>query len=149
MRYARYENLSTLENSLKNYPNFVGWSFLLSGYLISYENIVFSGQHQNGSVLDGLTVWKNNVDKRFEGVEECYICFYVLHGANHQLPKLACKTCKKKFHSACLFKWFSTSNNSTCPLCRNLFSLWAVQLWSWQTFIMWFLITFEGMEIKL
>lgn len=78
-------------------------------------------QHQNGSILDGLTVWKRNVDKRFEGVEECYICFYVLHGANHQLPKLACRTCKKKFHAACLYKWFSTSNNSTCPLCRNLF----------------------------
>ena len=78
-------------------------------------------QHQNGSIVDGLTVWKKNVDKRFQGVEECYICFYVLHGTNHQLPKLACRTCKKKFHAACLYKWFSTSNNSTCPLCRNLF----------------------------
>merc|ERR1712154_494916 len=46
-------------------------------------------QHQNGSIVDGLTVWKKNVDKRFQGVEECYICFYVLHGTNHQLPKLA------------------------------------------------------------
>ena len=54
-------------------------------------------------------------------LQECYICFYILHGTNHQLPKLACRTCKKKFHSACLYKWFSTSNNSSCPLCRNLF----------------------------
>jgi len=77
--------------------------------------------HQNGTILDGLKLWKRNVDKRFEGVEECYICFYILHGSNHQLPKLACRTCKKKFHSACLYKWFSTSNNSSCPLCRNLF----------------------------
>merc|ERR1719348_547675 len=77
--------------------------------------------HQNGTILDGLDLWKRNVDKRFEGVEECYICFYILHGSNHQLPKLACRTCKKKFHSACLYKWFSTSNNSSCPLCRNLF----------------------------
>ena len=92
--------------------------------------------HQNGTILDGLNLWKKNVDKRFEGVEvrlarlrsvftmyfqECYICFYILHGSNHQLPKLACRTCKKKFHSACLYKWFSTSNNSSCPLCRNLF----------------------------
>ena len=45
-------------------------------------------QHQNGSIVDGLTVWKSNVDKRFEGVEECYICFYILHGANHSLPKV-------------------------------------------------------------
>jgi len=77
--------------------------------------------HQNGSIYEGLNLWKKNVDKRFEGVEECYICFYILHGSNHQLPKLGCRTCKKKFHSACLYKWFSTSNNSTCPLCRNLF----------------------------
>ena len=78
-------------------------------------------QHQNGSIVDGLSIWKRNVDKRFEGVEECYICFYVIHGSNHQLPRLACRTCKKKFHAACLYKWFKTSNNSTCPLCRNLF----------------------------
>merc|ERR1711978_162988 len=78
-------------------------------------------QHQNGSIVDGLSVWKRNIDKRFEGVEECYICFFVLHGTNHQLPKAACRTCKKKFHGACLYKWFQTSNNSTCPLCRNLF----------------------------
>uniref|UniRef100_A0A131YUS9 E3 ubiquitin-protein ligase listerin n=1 Tax=Rhipicephalus appendiculatus TaxID=34631 RepID=A0A131YUS9_RHIAP len=77
--------------------------------------------HQNGSILDGLALWKRNVDKRFEGVEECMICFYVLHGATCQLPKLSCRTCKKRFHSACLFKWFNTSNNSTCPLCRNVF----------------------------
>jgi len=77
--------------------------------------------HQNGTILDGLDLWRRNVDKRFEGVEECYICFYILHGSNHQLPKLGCRTCKKKFHSACLYKWFSTSNNSSCPLCRNLF----------------------------
>ena len=45
-------------------------------------------QHQNGSIVDGLTVWKSNVDKRFAGVEECYICYFILHGANHSLPKV-------------------------------------------------------------
>ena len=78
-------------------------------------------QHQNGFLVDALTLWKKNVDKRFEGVEECYICFFILHGSTYQMPKVACPTCKKKFHSACLYKWFSTSQNSTCPLCRNLF----------------------------
>lgn len=77
--------------------------------------------HQNGSLWDGLMLLKSNLDKRFEGVEECYICFSVLHGSNFQLPKLCCKTCKKKFHSPCLYKWFSTSNKSTCPICRNIF----------------------------
>lgn len=78
-------------------------------------------QHQNGSIMDGLRIWRRNIDKRFEGVDDCMICFSVLHGTNFQLPRLSCRTCKKKFHSACLYKWFQTSHNSTCPLCRNLF----------------------------
>ncbi|XP_025830695.1 E3 ubiquitin-protein ligase listerin isoform X2 [Agrilus planipennis] len=77
--------------------------------------------HQNGRIWDGLSLWNNNLDKKFEGVEECYICFAVLHQGTYQLPKLSCSTCRKKFHSACLYKWFSTSNKSTCPICRNLF----------------------------
>nr|KAG5694502.1 hypothetical protein BaRGS_014233 [Batillaria attramentaria] len=59
-------------------------------------------QHQNGSIMEGLQLWKNNIDKRFEGVEDCMICFAVVHGTNFQLPRLQCRTCKKKFHSACL-----------------------------------------------
>nr|CAD7403615.1 unnamed protein product [Timema cristinae] len=56
----------------------------------------------NGSLWDGLALWKSNLDKRFEGIEECYICFSVIHGSNFQIPKLCCSTCKKKFHSPCL-----------------------------------------------
>lgn len=52
--------------------------------------------------MEGLSLWKNNVDKRFEGVEDCMICFSVIHGSNYSLPKKGCRTCKKKFHSACL-----------------------------------------------
>ncbi|XP_044141835.1 E3 ubiquitin-protein ligase listerin [Bufo gargarizans] len=77
--------------------------------------------HQNGSIMEGLALWKNNVDKRFEGVEDCMICFSVIHGSNYSLPKKACRTCKKKFHSQCLYKWFTSSNKSTCPLCREMF----------------------------
>ncbi|XP_066065306.1 E3 ubiquitin-protein ligase listerin isoform X1 [Chamaea fasciata] len=87
------------------------WMLQLSTYLT----------HQNGSIMEGLSLWKNNVDKRFEGVEDCMICFSVIHGSNYSLPKKACRTCKKKFHSACLYKWFSSSNKSTCPLCRETF----------------------------
>ena len=57
---------------------------------------------QNGSMLDGLALWKRNVDKKFAGVEECMVCFSVIHPSNYHLPKLQCKVCKKKFHSACL-----------------------------------------------
>ncbi|XP_038059609.1 E3 ubiquitin-protein ligase listerin-like isoform X2 [Patiria miniata] len=78
-------------------------------------------RNQNGSIMDGLTLWKRNVDKRFEGVDDCMICFSVIHGSNCSLPKLQCKTCKKRYHSACLYKWFNTSNQSTCPLCRSPF----------------------------
>ncbi|XP_039574003.1 E3 ubiquitin-protein ligase listerin [Passer montanus] len=87
------------------------WMLQLSTYLT----------HQNGSIMEGLSLWKNNVDKRFEGIEDCMICFSVIHGSNYSLPKKACRTCKKKFHSACLYKWFSSSNKSTCPLCRETF----------------------------
>ncbi|KAK2527212.1 Ltn1 [Columba guinea] len=75
----------------------------------------------NGSIMEGLSLWKNNVDKRFEGVEDCMICYSVIHSSNYSLPKKACRTCKKKFHSACLYKWFTSSNKSTCPLCRETF----------------------------
>ncbi|XP_065833496.1 E3 ubiquitin-protein ligase listerin-like [Oscarella lobularis] len=77
--------------------------------------------HQNGSILDGMILWKDNLDKKFAGLDDCMICFSVIHGSNCSIPKLQCRTCKKKFHAACLYKWFSTSNASSCPLCRNLF----------------------------
>ena len=42
--------------------------------------------NQNGSVLDALKTWKQNVDKKFEGMEECTVCFSIVHGSNYQLP---------------------------------------------------------------
>lgn len=74
--------------------------------------------HQNGSILDGIDLWRRNIDKKFEGIEKCLICFSILH-SNYQLPKKKCSTCTKMFHNLCLYKWFETSGNSTCPLCRN------------------------------
>lgn len=78
-------------------------------------------QHQNGSIMEGLRLWKGNIDKKFEGLDDCMICFSVIHGTTLQLPRLSCRTCRKKFHSTCLYKWFSTSQKSSCPLCRNTF----------------------------
>lgn len=74
--------------------------------------------HQNGPILDGVDLWRKNIDKRFEGVEKCTICFSILH-SNYQLPKKKCQTCANMFHNLCLYKWFESSGNSTCPLCRN------------------------------
>uniref|UniRef100_A0A0D9VAZ7 E3 ubiquitin-protein ligase listerin n=1 Tax=Leersia perrieri TaxID=77586 RepID=A0A0D9VAZ7_9ORYZ len=78
-------------------------------------------RNQNGAIAEAINTWKSNFDKEFEGVEECPICYSILHTSNHSLPRLACKTCRHKFHGACLYKWFSTSNKSTCPLCQTPF----------------------------
>lgn len=80
-------------------------------------------QHQNGNIMDGLCLWKRYIDKKFEGVEECTICYCVVHGTDYHLPQKQCKTCHKKFHSICLYKWFTESQNSSCPLCRTAFVL--------------------------
>lgn len=76
--------------------------------------------NQNGTILDAFMLWKQNVDKRFDGIDDCCICYSAIHGANYSLPDKRCKTCNNSFHSTCLFKWFSSSQQSTCPLCRNI-----------------------------
>uniref|UniRef100_A0A0N4ZER7 E3 ubiquitin-protein ligase listerin n=1 Tax=Parastrongyloides trichosuri TaxID=131310 RepID=A0A0N4ZER7_PARTI len=77
--------------------------------------------HQNGLVVSGLQQWKRNFDKHLEGVENCSICIMIVNSVNNQLPRVKCKQCKHKFHAQCLYKWFNTSNQSTCPLCRRDF----------------------------
>ena len=74
---------------------------------------------QNGSVYDALRIFQRNVSLHFEGVEDCAICYSIIGVIDNTLPSKQCKNCKHKFHSACLFKWFKTSNQSTCPLCRQ------------------------------
>lgn len=76
-------------------------------------------RHQNGAVAAGLATWRANVDREFAGVEPCPICYLVIHGANHTLPRLRCGQCRNKFHNACLYKWFTSSSKSTCPLCQT------------------------------
>ena len=76
---------------------------------------------QNGQISDALVLWKQNVDKVFEGVEECPICYMIIHASTGHLPRHECKTCHNKFHSACLYKWFTGSQKSTGPLCQTTF----------------------------
>lgn len=66
-------------------------------------------------------MWKDNLDKELEGLDECAICYYVINSTSGELPKLPCKTCKKKFHSSCIHRWFKSSNKSECPLCKSQF----------------------------
>ncbi|KAE9416435.1 hypothetical protein Angca_009130 [Angiostrongylus cantonensis] len=87
------------------------WLLQLTAYLF----------HQNGSTVEGIMMWRRNVDRDVEGAEACTICMMTIHSTNHQLPKVKCRSCKNKFHSNCLYKWFESSSQSTCPLCRANF----------------------------
>ncbi|EUB62345.1 RING finger protein [Echinococcus granulosus] len=77
--------------------------------------------NQNGSILDGIGLWLRNMKKKFDGVEDCAICYSVIHDRNFSFPRLQCRMCKKRFHNECMYRYFQTSRNPTCPLCRSLF----------------------------
>ncbi|KAK6018776.1 hypothetical protein OSTOST_15613 [Ostertagia ostertagi] len=68
------------------------WLLQLTAYLF----------HQNGSTVEGVMMWRKNVDRDVEGAEACTICMMTIHATNHQLPKVKCRQCKNKFHSNCL-----------------------------------------------
>ncbi|KAA8914542.1 hypothetical protein FN846DRAFT_926712 [Sphaerosporella brunnea] len=81
---------------------------------------------QSGSIIDALTLFRKNVSLHFQGISECAICYSILAVTpDRSLPNRACSTCKNKFHSSCLLKWFKTSNSSSCPLCRTSFSFYS------------------------
>ncbi|MBK8156747.1 MAG: hypothetical protein IPK55_12485 [Streptococcus sp.] len=61
------------------------------------------------------------MDKEIEGISDCLICYCVVHYSDKSLPKLGCKNCKNKFHSACITKWFNESQKSNCPHVSKLF----------------------------
>ena len=68
-----------------------------------------------------MLAWKSNIEREIEGIEDCYICYCVVHETDQSLPKMPCKTCKNKFHVACIRKWFRKSHKSNCPICQNYF----------------------------
>ncbi|KAF2354865.1 Armadillo-type fold [Trinorchestia longiramus] len=76
--------------------------------------------YQNSPLIASLKVWKQNLDQKYQGVEPCYICYCIMHMTSRTLPASQCRTCKKKFHSACLYQWFVTSPRLSCPLCRSV-----------------------------
>jgi hypothetical protein len=77
--------------------------------------------NQDGSLLDAVLLWKKNVDKEFEGVEPCPICYSILNPKTMGLPNLCCKTCSNKYHNSCLYKWFNQSGKNNCPICQQPF----------------------------
>jgi hypothetical protein len=72
----------------------------------------------NGSIIDGLTAFRRNVVGAMKGQTECAICYSII-STDKKMPDKRCPTCKNPFHRTCLYKWFQTSNQNTCPLCRN------------------------------
>ncbi|KAL7581274.1 hypothetical protein ACA910_006044 [Epithemia clementina (nom. ined.)] len=75
--------------------------------------------NQGGTLQDALMLWKENVDKEFDGVEPCPICYSVLQVKTHKLPSLECATCHNRFHADCLTQWFKQSAKNQCVLCQQ------------------------------
>eukprot|EP01025_Chloroclados_australasicus_P006244 TRINITY_DN12028_c1_g1_i1.p2 TRINITY_DN12028_c1_g1~~TRINITY_DN12028_c1_g1_i1.p2 ORF type:complete len:166 (-),score=28.04 TRINITY_DN12028_c1_g1_i1:191-625(-) len=76
-------------------------------------------RNHNGTVLEAVSKWKRNIDKEFEGIEECLICYSVVLASNGSLPTMKCRTCAVNYHPSCLYKWFRQSNKSSCPHCQS------------------------------
>lgn len=89
-------------------------------WIISTQRII---SNMNGSVVDSLELLSKNVKLQFSGFEECAICYFIIHAIDGKLPTKICPTCNNRFHGACLYKWFKSSGNNTCPLCRGEFNL--------------------------
>ena len=59
---------------------------------------------QDASLKDAILLFKNNLDKHFEGVDVCPICYSLFSPNYKSLPNLGCKTCKNKFHKECMVR---------------------------------------------
>ncbi|CAJ1944229.1 unnamed protein product [Cylindrotheca closterium] len=77
---------------------------------------------QGGTLGDALMLWKDNVDKEFEGVEPCPVCYSVLHVKTHKQPTVECNTCHNRFHIECLSQWFRQSGKRNCVICQQPWS---------------------------
>ncbi|KAK2197839.1 bifunctional Armadillo-like helical/E3 ubiquitin-protein ligase listerin/Listerin [Babesia duncani] len=70
-------------------------------------------------IAQGLFLWQNNVSQLFDGLEECPICYSIVHLQFYTIPNKNCKVCKHKFHGDCLLKWFRNAPKPKCPLCQS------------------------------
>lgn len=68
----------------------------------------------------GLALWCQNLGSFFGGAEDCPICLSAVQPQFKTLPRSKCSTCRKKFHSECIYRWFRISKNTVCPHCRAL-----------------------------
>lgn len=70
-------------------------------------------------ISQGLLLWSENITNFFEGIEECPICYSIVHLQFNTIPGKICKVCKHKFHAECLYKWFRNAPKAKCPLCQS------------------------------
>ncbi|KAL8278772.1 hypothetical protein RQP46_008841 [Phenoliferia psychrophenolica] len=87
-------------------------------WILAVQQVIIT---HNGLIADALSLFKKNVTLHFDGVEPCAICYSIISVVDRSLPTKKCRTCNNLFHAGCLFKWFSTSHGSSCPMCRSLF----------------------------
>ncbi|XP_951798.1 uncharacterized protein TA15835 [Theileria annulata] len=86
----------------------------------NHKWIVYSHSEANRSgITQGLLLWYNNVIKYYQGIDECPICYSIVHAQFQSIPTKSCKVCKYKFHKECLFKWFRNAAKAKCPLCQS------------------------------
>ncbi|KAK0386027.1 hypothetical protein NLU13_5864 [Sarocladium strictum] len=72
----------------------------------------------NSNIINGIQAFRRNLTGALQGHTECAICYSVI-SSDQRVPEKNCSQCKNLFHRLCLYKWFQTSNNNTCPLCRT------------------------------
>jgi hypothetical protein len=90
-------------------------------------------------------LWKSNLDKHFDGVEPCPICYSIVHSSDQSLPKIGCKQCKNKYHPQCLVRnlfrvnFFSTNGSQQVEIihaqCAELSILLIKIIFSMKLFI--------------
>ncbi|GAA5860656.1 hypothetical protein JCM8547_005490 [Rhodosporidiobolus lusitaniae] len=86
-------------------------------WLLAMQQVITS---QSAAIADALLLFKRNATLHFEGVESCAICYSTVAASDRSLPTKPCKNCNNRFHASCLYKWFTTSGGSSCPLCRQI-----------------------------
>ncbi|CZR66708.1 uncharacterized protein PAC_16609 [Phialocephala subalpina] len=78
-------------------------------------------QFGDGNLIDAIDMFRKNIGQYMEGHEQCSICYSII-SEDMKVPEKKCATCKNSFHTKCIAKWFKTSNNNTCPMCRQNFT---------------------------
>jgi E3 ubiquitin-protein ligase listerin len=57
----------------------------IRNWTLSIRNLLHT---RNGDIISAILLWKKNIDKEMEGVEECYICYSVMHASDKSLPTM-------------------------------------------------------------